>query len=220
MRSLKLLRRPLAAAILLAVAGTSQAAISVFTTQASFLAAVTAPGVDTFANLSVTSETATPLNRSAGSYTYRATAPDGFFGAGSAANPWLSTNTAVDPITFSNFSAGVSAIGGFFVGSDVNGAFTSGSLTLLATDVLGATSTQTIAGGVTSFLGFVSTTSMTSLVLSAVQPAGGFLWPAADNMTLATAAVTAPVPEPETYALLLSGLGLLGVLGRRRRFPS
>jgi hypothetical protein len=220
MRSLKFLRKPLAAAVLLAVAGVSQAAISVFTTQASFLAAVTAPGVDTFADLSVTSATASPLNRTAGSYTYRAAAPDGFFGAGSAANPWLSTNTAADAITFSNFSTGVSAIGGFFVGSDVNGAFTSGSLTLLATDLLGATSTQTIAGGVTTFLGFVSTTSMASLVLSAVQPAGGFLWPAADNVTLAVATVAAPVPEPETYALFLAGLGLLGVLGRRRRLQS
>lgn len=218
MRSLKNLRKPLAAAILLAFAGASQAAISVFTTQASFLAAVTAPGVDTFAGFSVTSATASPINRSAGSYTYTASAPDGFFGAGTAANPWLSTNSAGDSITFSNFGSGVSAIGGLFFGSDVNGAFASGSLTLLATDALGATSTQTLAGSLTSFLGFVSTTSMTSLVLSAVQPAGGFLWPTADNLTLATGAVTTPVPEPETYALFMAGLAALGVFARRRRF--
>jgi len=217
MRSLNLLRRPLAAAVLLALVGGSQAAISVFTTQASYLAAVTAPGVDTFAGLSVTGPTASPINRTAGSYAYTATAPDGFFGAGSAANPWLSTNTAADSITISNFGPAVSAVGGLFFGSDVNGAFASGALTLLATDALGATSTQTIAGSLTSFLGFVSTTSMTSLVLSAVQPAGGFLWPAADNLTLATGAVT-PIPEPETYALVVAGLGALGVFARRRRF--
>jgi hypothetical protein len=29
--------------------------------------------------------------------------------------------------------------------------------------------------------------------------------------------VTAPVPEPETYALMLAGLGLVGFLARRRR---
>jgi hypothetical protein len=29
--------------------------------------------------------------------------------------------------------------------------------------------------------------------------------------------VTTPVPEPETYAMLLAGLGLVGVVGRRRR---
>jgi hypothetical protein len=34
---------------------------------------------------------------------------------------------------------------------------------------------------------------------------------AIDNLVLT------PVPEPETYALLLAGLGLLAVIGRRRK---
>ena len=29
--------------------------------------------------------------------------------------------------------------------------------------------------------------------------------------------LTAPVPEPETYAMLLAGLGLMGVIARRRK---
>jgi hypothetical protein len=29
--------------------------------------------------------------------------------------------------------------------------------------------------------------------------------------------VTSPVPEPETYALLLAGLGVMGFIARRRR---
>ena len=29
--------------------------------------------------------------------------------------------------------------------------------------------------------------------------------------------ITAPVPEPETYAMLLAGLGLVGVMSRRRK---
>ena len=32
-----------------------------------------------------------------------------------------------------------------------------------------------------------------------------------------TATVTAPVPEPETYALLLAGVGVLGFVARRRK---
>jgi hypothetical protein len=32
-----------------------------------------------------------------------------------------------------------------------------------------------------------------------------------------TLPVAAPVPEPETYATLLAGLGLLGAMARRRR---
>jgi hypothetical protein len=29
--------------------------------------------------------------------------------------------------------------------------------------------------------------------------------------------LTTPVPEPETYAMMLAGLGLLGVVARRRK---
>jgi len=29
--------------------------------------------------------------------------------------------------------------------------------------------------------------------------------------------ITAAVPEPETYAMLLAGLGLIGTIARRRR---
>ena len=32
-----------------------------------------------------------------------------------------------------------------------------------------------------------------------------------------SAAVATPVPEPETYAMLLAGLGIVGFVARRRR---
>ena len=38
-----------------------------------------------------------------------------------------------------------------------------------------------------------------------------------DDTVDPTAAVTAPVPEPETYALLLAGVGVLGFVARRRK---
>ena len=37
------------------------------------------------------------------------------------------------------------------------------------------------------------------------------------NLTLFARDVTTPVPEPETYALVLAGLGAVGFTARRRR---
>ena len=38
-----------------------------------------------------------------------------------------------------------------------------------------------------------------------------------DTILLRTAATVAAVPEPETYAMLLAGLGLRGFVARRRQ---
>jgi len=123
--------RPLAAAALLAVAGASHAALTVYTSSASFLAAVTAAGVDDFTGFSITGSTPSPITRTAGAYTYTATASTtSFFGAGTTANPWLSTNTATDTATFNVLTSGVTAFGGNFFGSDINGSFLSGDVTL------------------------------------------------------------------------------------------
>ena len=208
------LLKPLALAALLATAGASQAAITVFTSLAAFNAATLVRGTDTFAGFSITGSTPSPVTRNAGPFTYTANAaPVGtFFGGGTTANPFLSTNTATDFMTFSGFSAGVAGLGGNFFGSNVSGLFAAGGITLTATDASG-TVTQTIASATeSSFLGFVSNTGLLSATVTSVQPSTGFLWPSADNLVLATV-----VPEPGTYAMMLAGLGVLGFMARRRR---
>lgn len=205
----------LAIVSLVIAASAAHADITVFTTEASFLAAVTAPGVDNFTGFSTTSATASPITRAAGPYTYSASSATGFFGAGGVANPALSTNTDTDVITFFNLSGGPSAIGGLFFGSDIGGSFVAASVVLTATDTLGATATRTFVATSTSFIGFVSTAAIATLVFGTSMP-GAFVFPAVDNLVIAAAAPVTAIPEPETYALMLAGLAALSLVRRRR----
>ena len=202
------------------VAGTapSQAAITVYTTLAAFNAATMAQGTDTYTGFSITGSTPSPIMRTAGVYGYTAAAStSSFFGAGTTGNPWLSTNTATDTITFNTFTGGVQAAGGNFFDSNVSGAFAAGDITITATDSSG-TVTQTIVGATTaSFRGFVSTGVLTSLTVAAVQPASP-IWPTVDNLVLAKRAevVAGAVPETGTWLMMLAGFGLVGGAMRRR----
>jgi probable HAF family extracellular repeat protein len=46
---------------------------------------------------------------------------------------------------------------------------------------------------------------------------GGLLWNVANLYTTGEIGIAGPIPEPESYALLLAGLGLLGFAARRRK---
>jgi hypothetical protein len=216
MISKKTVLRAVSLAALLAVSGASQAALTVYTSLAAFNAVTVLQGTDQYNGFLITGSTPSPINRSTqvGTlYSYTAAAStSSFFGAGTTGNPWLSTNLATDSITFTNFSGGINSIGGNFFGSDINGAFLAGDVTLTVTDSLGATSTVTITGATTSsFRGWQSSGAgtITSLTISAVQTASP-LWPTVDNLVLA-------VPEPGTYAMMLAGLGAVSLVARRRR---
>jgi hypothetical protein len=134
-----------------------------------FNAATTAAGGDNYTGFSITGSTPSPIARSAGAYSYTAAAETtSFFEAGTTANPWLSMNTATDSITFFNFGPSISAIGANFFGSNISGFFQSGSIALSLTDSLGLTSHTIINATTSSFIGFVSNGTITSLTVEAV----------------------------------------------------
>ena len=179
---------------LIVLAGAAHATIVVYTNQALFLAAIGAPGTDNFAGFSTTDATPSPVNRQAGTYDYTASSPGDFFGAGTIADPWFSTNNATDTITFSALPANVRGIGGNFFGSDLDGVFASGDVRLTVTDASG-TVTRTILGATTSsFLGFVSDGALTQLTLASIQPASGFLWPTTEDLIMGVV-----LPGPATH---------------------
>jgi len=75
---------------------------------------------------------------------------------------------------------------------------------------LGNGDSFTVNGGSAySFFGAISTTAF-----STIQITGNAAFPTIDNLGLG---LVAAVPEPETYAMLLAGLGLMGGIARRRK---
>jgi hypothetical protein len=218
-------------------ASSAHAAITVFTTEASYLAAISAPGTDTYNDLPLALITS-PINRTAGAYTYQAAAPNNFFGAGTAADIWLSTNTASSPITFSNIPSTVRGVGGFFFTSDIAGAAVTGEIRIVATDSLGATQTVSIPGSTpNSFRGFVTDAQFTSIVVSVPQPVTAadrvsgqqpagtpILWPTVNNLTLGAQAATPPVfgytPAAGSTVTATGGTGLVGSTSNLTITPS
>jgi hypothetical protein len=198
--------KPLCLAAMLCAAAGARADITIYTSEADFLSAVSAPGVDTFDDLAI-APYGDAVYRTAGAYNYQAYSAKGIWGAGGPTDFWLSNDTRFNPIVFSNFSGGVSAFGGNFFASDLTGQYVpNGTLVLTAVD--GGTLTYDLEGATTSsFVGFVSTSPLSSVSLGTD---GGSYWPTANNVVLA-------VPEPATYGMMLAGIALLGIAARRQR---
>ena len=213
MRSNRYLTRGLAAAALVLGSGIAHAALTAYTNPGSFAAATTLAASDSFSGLPNDNVTS-PATRAAGAYQYSVSAPGGLFGSGPDADRWLSSKLSGDRITFNAFSGGVQAIGGLFFGSDFNDDFLPGqTVTLTALDSLGATSVQTLSNATTtSFAGFASTGTLVSL---AVDIGARSAFVSVNDLVLAQAQVAA-IPEPETSALLLAGLGALAARVRQR----
>ncbi len=197
----------------------AHATLTVYTDEAAYLAAVGNTGIDNFDNFIAPDG---PAQRTAGNYGYSAATANGalsskLYAAGGPSDGWLSVENARDKAVFSNFANNVRGVGGLFFNTDQTGAVASGwSLTLTATEVDGITKTYTVAAPQRdSFVGFVSTGALSNITMAARgQTDFPFYYPTVNNLHISVAAA---VPEADTYAMLLAGLGLLGWTARRRK---
>jgi hypothetical protein len=147
------------------------------------------------------------------------------------------TQVLRSPLTISTTAGQITAT---FLGKEAldtdTFAFTLGGITLLNTGVLGSTSTTNVPAGTLGFsftdmttgnatssfaiLGSFAGTTFTPFTTAAYQLVLGFNDGLAvdgdfDDMVIGLS--VSAVPEPETYALMLAGIGAVGFIARRRR---
>jgi len=188
----------------------SPALAAVYTTEASFVAAIQAnPYIENFSNHTF----GAPLNGTqttwaapgGNGYGFTAAAPGGLYSNSSS----ISTNLAFDPLTFTFSGNPVTAIGGNITNTNISGAVITGNVDILLSN--GNTFTvvnQTLS----SFWGWTSDTNTPIVsVTFDTQTSATNGWPQVDHFYSAAAVV----PEPASMGVSAIGLGLLAA--RRRR---
>ena len=184
----------------------ASAATTVYTSSADFLATV-APGAY-FENFDATVFDTIPYTASfsSGAFAYTVSAPLGVY----AGSGLLGAADDLDVLTLSFTSRNVTALGGNFFATNDADDFQAVTVTYMLDD--GTTGTLQPRSVIDAYRGFVSTSPIRSLVISAPP----LLFASVDNLTVgaAVASVAAPVPEPGSVALVLAAAGLF--LLRRR----
>jgi hypothetical protein len=121
-------------------------------------------------------------------------------------------------LVFDSFAGGVNAFGGYFwTGS--GGAVAAGvaSIDFIGSDSLLSQTVSSASGGPVAFLGYISNSSISSVVISRTS---GSIFVNADQVTVGQTAPTAGVPEIDPNsaiaALSLLGTAVAMISGRRR----
>lgn len=181
-----------------ALAAPASAAVTVFTDQTSFLAALAGTTLEDFEDAVL----APGLSISS---------PSGTITGG----VFSDLISAPGSTTF-NFASPIIAFGGLFDLAGPGGPGTGLAITMVPGGDLGTEIPRTISGG---FFGFISTDGINSVSLTNGTQSAGQETYTLDNLIFADATA---VPEPGTWALSILGFGVIGAAMRRRqsRAPS
>ncbi len=129
---------------------------------------------------------------------------------GAAGNHYLAYEAGVGTETFSRQDGGLFNLMALDIGGWENFGSTAATLSItgLRSDFTTLSFSANVLPNTFSTIQFNGFTHLRSVTLGAL-PGRGYL--AVDNLRVT------PVPEPETYALMLAGLGLLAAASRRRK---
>jgi hypothetical protein len=206
--------RQLAVAALCCLASASQAAIVVSTaTNATTFAGLVGGSIDTFSNLTISSNVGPMLTRNAGALNYTLSAPSDMYVVPVAGTVAVSAGGYLDSLFFSNFAPAVRSFGGNFFGTNILGEAVAGRVTVVVTDTNSLTFSLSVpVPPVTSnFIGFTSDTPIASVVAFMTSPNTN-TYVTTDNVVLATT-----VPEASSWLMMALGGAAVLTIGARRR---
>ena len=221
-----LIRLATASALLLAF-GAAKADLTFYTSQASFMSQLSNSATDSYSDLSATvgHDMNTPLTRAVGGFGYglfaynmAAADADTIFVGGPSGNPAISTSYSASILIVDRMTGGANAFGAYFWGASSGDAIQNARINFEVLDAAGVdkTFTFTTTGNQSGFIGVTSNTALKIvnawIDLDGLSGSAPFV-----TMDNATLGVTAPVPEPANYALMLGGLAALGAVVRRRK---
>jgi choice-of-anchor C domain-containing protein len=120
-----------------------------------------------------------------------------------------SLSQSFDTVAGTSYQVTFDLGGNFYGGPNIKTGVVSAAGSSQSLSFNNAASTATNMGWMHQSFTFVATEASTALSFTSTTDGNAGI--ALDNITIT------PVPEPETYAMMLAGLGLLGVVARRRK---